>query len=274
MKDKNKGVFCFYFVWLLLILFPIQVDAIQKTDITNETFVNASYTNTPLVVVLQGLKVQTGYDFVTPEDWLTLTVSGEFSDVTLERFLQRILKNKNFALLIDEKNKIITGREFGNRSIYVYATDSPGINKDIDPFSGILVKDLQELHAYQQKELQANMANPAYVDPVSGLTNGYLEKLHKTQIDQKEMTQREDDAVDVVSGIPLDELNRLHEKQLALKKNASVDPASGIPLDELSRLHERQLALKKNASVDPVSGTPLDELNQLHEKQLASQKDR
>lgn len=243
MKDKKKGVVKSFFICILFVLFPIQGNSTQHKDIIAETSVSASYASTPLVEVLQDLKVQTGYNFVIPDDWLGLAVSGEFSHVTLEKFFHRILKSKNFTLLINEKEKIITGRDFESLSNYTYIADTSGVVKDIDPYSGILTKELQELHAHQLREMQLWKADPESVDPLSGLTNGYLAELHKKQIDEKEMSRQRNDAVDPMSGIPLNELERMQKQQLASLKeiNGAVDPMSGIPLDELKRMHEQQL---------------------------------
>jgi len=242
-ERQKKNILIWYVICILFVFSAIQADATQKSEIATQTFVSASYVNKPLGEVLQDIIVQTGYNFVIPEEWLSLTISGEFSHVALEKFFHHILKNKNFALLINEKEKLITGREFEGGSRYLYLTDTSGVKQDIDPYSGMLMKELQELHAHQLRENQLRKVNPESVDPVSGLTNGYLAKLHKTQIDQKEMARKEADAVDPMSGLPLDELERLHEHQLTLKEKAgALEPMTGIPLGELQRLHEQQLA--------------------------------
>lgn len=254
---KDSVFLCGLLILLLIVFAPMQVDAVKTTDYQDETFVTANYNGTSLSEVLQELNVQTGYDFVIPEDWSTLIVTGDFYKIPLEKFLHRILKNRSFALLIDEEEKIITGREFGNYSKYIDIADPYGIVKKIDPSSGLLVKDLRALHARQLKELQLRKANPDYIDPMSGIPLAELGRLHEKQLaDAKQVVG----AKDVMSGVPLDELERLHKKQLASVKNDEgvIDPMSGLPLDELERLHEKQLAgVKDNeGGIRPIPGGP------------------
>ncbi len=98
-------------------------------------------------------------------------------------YLEKIGSKQLDEINNNEENRKIVSVDFASSSQSISSsTDFSDPNTEVDPMSGLLVKDLQALHAWQLQEIEEEKADPTAVDPYSGMSYGYLKKIASKQL--------------------------------------------------------------------------------------------
>jgi hypothetical protein len=208
---------------------------------------------------------QTGYKVVFDEKWNTLTVTGNYTDVSLDEFFRRAFRKQNTSLLLNDKEKFVALRFFGDKSFAdLLATVTPGKE------SSELADEIAQLHREQRAELQEYLRDPESVDPLSGMKLVDIRALHDEQNAELEKMKQDPQTMDPTSGASLGELQQLHAAQQQeddqLRTNTeAIEPESGMSIGAIAEMHNRQQAelesmLRDPNTIDPISGMKLSDI--------------
>lgn len=155
----------------------------------------------------QAFHKETGYQLVfTDTSYEDMQANGLFKNISYSKFLSRLLKEYNFATVIDDSNRVIAINIYGkspeieiaslihtekvnNPTIVVDNTSSaPSSNNEkeyqeyinnpesVDPTNGISFKQLREQALAAEQEIERIKNDPNFIDPFSGMTIGEQKK--------------------------------------------------------------------------------------------------
>ncbi|WP_456384878.1 hypothetical protein [Desulfolithobacter sp.] len=214
------------FVFLALVFFssiaPLSIEAAPQ----NSGFlVHVEGTGQPLRDVITSLAEKNGYKIVIPKDWSFIPVYGIYSSVTIDSFLRRVVRDKNFSIDIDEGGKEIVVHDFGGKSSS--RTDSSAEDRHlvttpqqrydpgpVDPETGIPKAELEKLHARQLEELRRQEEDPDAIDPLTGLPMAILLKLQAEQLEKLNEYESDPEAINPETGQNAADLKKLHAEQM------------------------------------------------------------
>ncbi|BCO09782.1 hypothetical protein GF1_21580 [Desulfolithobacter dissulfuricans] len=214
------------FVSLVLVSFSYLAPLPVGAGVQDGGFlVHVEGTGQPLRDVITFLAEKEGYKIVIPEDWSSIPVYGIYSDVTIDSFLRRVVRDKNFSIDFDESRKEIVVHDFGgklssrtgsptkNRQVVVSSQQSysPG---PVDPETGIPEAELEKLHARQLEELRRQGEDPDAIDPLTGLPMAILLKLQAEQMEKLNEYENDPEAIDPETGLRAADLKKLHVEQM------------------------------------------------------------
>lgn len=157
--------------------------------------VHVEGTGQPLLDVIKSLAGKEGYKIKIPKSWNNIPVYGVYSDVTIDSFLRRVVRNKNFSIDFDEGRNEIVVHDFGgklssrkgspveNRQGVVTSQQSYS-SRPVDPETGIPLAELERLHARQLEELRRQEEDPGAIDPMTGLPVAVIMKLQEEQLEK------------------------------------------------------------------------------------------
>lgn len=249
----------------LLVLFASPVLAEEFMKSPDATRLTMQMNKKPLPEIAEEIYRQTGYKVVFDEKWNTLAVTGNYTDVSLDEFFRRAFRKQNTSLLVNDKEKLVALRFFGDKSFAdLLATATPGKE------SSELAEEIAALHKEQRAELQEYLRDPESVDPLSGMKLVDLRAMHEEQRDEFEKMKQDPQTVDPTSGASLGELQQLHAAQQQendqLRMNTeAVEPESGMSIGAIAEMHRQQRAelermLQDPNTVDPISGMKLSDI--------------
>lgn len=258
----NHKLFLLFAV--LPVLFSSPVLAKEFKDSPGASHLTMQMDKKPLPEIAEEVLKQTGYRVVFDEKWNSLTVTGSYADVSIDEFFRRAFRKQNTSLLVNDKEKVIAVRFFGDKSFAdLLANVALGKGGDIP-------EDIAVLHNEQQAELQAYLRDPESVDPMSGMKLVDIRGMHQQQLEELEQMKSNPETVDPISGSTIGEIERLHKQQQGeaeeWKSNPeTVEPSTGMSIAEISRLHQEQRAeleqmLKDPETIDPISGMKLSDI--------------
>lgn len=218
---KHSTVFCSRSIFVIIFIFVICnlccSGLLQAAMTGGDLRVEISVKNRPLKEVVHLVQKQTGYKVELKFIDESFLVSGEYSNVNVEKIFTRLLKGYNVSVAINNLDKSISVISLGDKvqlsnGSKIAATASPiaaEINDpetifppvaEVDPASsdkpptdpllmltGLSSKNTEALHVQQEKELQLKHNDPTTVDPLTGLSFAELEEMHEKQA--KELNQ-------------------------------------------------------------------------------------
>ncbi len=179
----------------------------------------------PLRDVLTFLARKGGYKVVIPEDWSFIPVYGIYSGVTINSFLCRVVRGKNFSIDFDERRKEIVVHDFGgkmasltgnppkNRQVLVSSKQSCSLGP-VNPEIGIPETELEKLHDRQLEELRRQREDPDAIDPLTGLPITILLKLQAEQMEKLNECENDSESIDPETGLRTAYLKKLHIEQM------------------------------------------------------------
>lgn len=219
----------------------------------------------PLPEIAEEVFKQTGYRVVFDEKWNTLTVTGSYADVSIDEFFRRAFRKQNTSLLVNDKEKVVAVRFFGDKSFAdLLASVSP------EKEGGEIAEDIARLHQEQRAELQEYLRDSESVDPLSGMKLVDIRAMHEEQHAELEQMKQNPETIDPTSGSALGELQQLHAAQQQeneqLRSNPeTVEPESGMTIGSIAELHRQQREelermLRDPNTIDPTSGMKLSDI--------------
>lgn len=249
---------------VLSVMLTSPVLAKEFKDTSGATHLTMQMDNKPLPEIADEVFKQTGYRVVFDEKWNTLTVTGSYADVSIDEFFRRAFRKQNTSLLVNDKDKVVAVRFFGDKSFAdLLASVSPGKESEIQ-------EDVARLHQEQRAELQEYLRDPESVDPLSGVKLVDIRAMHEEQHAELEQMKQNPETIDPTSGAALGELQQLHAAQQQendqLRNNPeSVDAESGMTIGSIAELHRQQREelermLRDPNTIDPTSGMKLSEI--------------
>lgn len=220
--------------------------------------------NRPLQDVAAEISRQTGYQVVFDEKWNSLQVTGNYADVSLDEFFRRAFRKQNTSLLVNDREKIVALRFFGDKSfadLLAGAATGKG---------GAVPEDIAELHREQRAELQEYLRDPESVDPLTGMKLTDIRALHEEQQAELAASRQDPETVEPTSGAKQGDLEQLHAAQQAendqLRNNSgAIEPESGATIGAIAQMHQSQRSevermLKDPNTIDPISGMRLGDI--------------
>lgn len=255
----------FLLIAVLLVLFASPAFAKEIKVAPDALRLTMKMDNKPLPEIAEEVYRQTGYKVVFDEKWNSLTVTGNYTNVSLDEFFRRAFRKQNTSLLVNDKEKIVAVRFFGDKSFADLL-----VNAAPDKGSSDIPEDIAALHREQRAELQEYLRDPESVDPLSGMKLVDIRAMHEQQHAELEQMKQDPQAVDPASGASLGELQQLHAAQQQendqLRMNAqAIEPESGMTIGAIAEMHSQQRAelermLKDPNTIDPVSGMKLSDI--------------
>lgn len=227
--------------------------------------------NKPLQEIAGEVFKQTGYRVVFDEKWNSLTVTGSYADVSLDEFFRRAFRKQNTSLLVNDKEKVVAVRFFGDKSFadLLASVSSGAAGSDIP-------EDIALLHKEQRAELQEYLRDPESVDPLSGVKLVDIRSMHDAQHADLEQMKQNPNTIEPTSGSSLGDLQSLHaaqqqENDQLRASTDTVEPESGMSIGAIAELHRAQRAelermLQDPNTIDPTSGMKLSEIWELAKK--------
>jgi len=186
---------------------------------------------------------KTGYTLLFPEHFHSMKVRGNFSNVTLDQLLARVLKGVNHSLVINEEESFIIVHLFGRQPDQ---GEDEGVVVSADPSSPErYFAELVAIAKKNEEEFQKFRNNPNSIDPSSGLSFGELWKSAASGESEISKFINSENSIDPTSGVALDVV-----KENAKRNNDELDAFLADP-----------------SSIDPVSGRNIQELRQIAEQQ-------
>ena len=267
--EHMKGIRMAHKLLLLLavlpVLFACPVLAKEVQVSLDSSRLTMQMDKKPLPEIAEEVFKQTGYRVVFDEKWNSLTVTGSYADVSIDEFFRRAFRKQNTSLLVNDKEKVVAVRFFGDKSFAdLLAGVSSGRN------GSEIERDIAQLHQEQRAELQEYLRDPESVDPLSGMKLVDIRTMHEEQHAELEQMKQNPETIDPTSGAALGELQQLHAAQQQeneqLRSNPeTIEPESGMSIGSIAELHRQQREelermLRDPNTVDPTSGMKLSEI--------------
>jgi hypothetical protein len=253
---------------VLLVLFTFPVFA-KEVKVSQEsmhlTHLTMNLDNKPLREIAEEVYRQTGYKVVFDEKWNSLTVTGNYADISLDEFFRRAFRKQNTSLLVNDKEKFVALRFFGDKSFADLLVNVTSGQEASD-----IPEDIAALHREQHAELQEYLRDTESVDPMSGMKLVDIKAMHDEQHAALEQMKQNPETIEPSSGAALGELQQLHAAQQQendqLRTNPeTIEPESSMSIGTIAEMHSQQRAelermLRDPNTVDPVSGMKLSEI--------------
>jgi hypothetical protein len=185
---------------------------LQATAISGNVQADISVKKRPLKEVVNSVHEQTGYRIELKSIDESFLVTGQYSNVAVEKIFTHLLKGHNISIAINTPDKLISVISLGGKiqraknsqeldSIPSVAIDTPtpesippavieadaialekSVNDQSLELTGLSNQDVQSLHAQQAREFEQQHNDANAVDPLTGLPTTELEDMHKKQI--------------------------------------------------------------------------------------------
>ncbi|RJX18237.1 MAG: hypothetical protein C4575_11060 [Desulforudis sp.] len=236
-----------------------------------------------LAVILAKLSKKTGVVILYDEKLVNEKFSGNYSNLTMVEFLNRLFKKYNKAITFNREKKLVIVETFGAEK-YIIAAGDEKRSQEILPFmNGITKAQLEELHREQYELYREGLMNKDELIPGLEINRGELEKLHEQQGEayQADLNSPES-VIPGTDGTTRGEIQKMQEQQMEAQRKSLEDPEVAVPGVEMSQgelrdLHERQYREYRESLNNPDEVIPgLDmtrkELEELHKKQMEENK--
>lgn len=233
--------------------------------------------NQSLEDIVRLVSRQTGFKITVDNQWVGLSVSGNYKDVDVGSFFRRVLKGQNLSILYDDENKEIIVRMFGTKDLRSFIVDVRGNKEAVDQISSMKLSDIKVHKEKEAEKIQKYYANPKSIDQMSGMTFEEIARLRERETREKNVYFANPDAIDQMSGITLEQINELRaweagEIKKYLSDSNSVDQMSGMLLSDVKALREREaLEIQEYYanpnSIDQMSGLTFAEIAKIRERE-------
>ncbi len=226
----------------------------------NDILISLQCNGQALDQIVVNLEQQTGYTIILDREFDNVLINGSFLDIHIEYFFNRVLKQENYAVEVDQKNKKIYVKSFGKRrylSSIKINYDNPTVIGEIDS------KELRKLHIEQVKKGREKYEDQG-IDSVTGLPLANLKAMQEASV-RIGLEKYKNQGIDSVTGLPLLELKAIHEAAVRTERESyedqGIDSVTGLPLAKLKAMHEAAVRIGRekyeDQGVDSVTGLPL-----------------
>lgn len=187
---------------------------------------------------------KTGYTLIFPDNFYSMKIIGNFSNISLKALLSNVLNGINYSLEINEKKALVFVHLFKNPS------DPAMAGEEGSPSANAYYAELVRIAQENENRYQAFRNNPDSIDPLSGLSF----KEAKKRADSAELKIKEfvnnDSSIDPFSGELIKKVKNISAENSKktddfLAGPDSIDPVTGKNIQEL-----RKTALRQQLELD------------------------
>lgn len=262
---------------LICILFGARVADVDasETGSTTNPKITLTLQGTPLKNVVDSVSQQTGYTIHVEESLLGMQVTGNYKEMDITQFFQRIFRGQNLSLLFNDKEKNCVVRTFGKKEGKFYTAGKGG--DQVDPLIGMTLSEIKESEDEQRQAFLEYSQDPDAVDPLTGLKLVDISAAQEEQRNAFIEASNNADAVDPLIGKTQGEIKNSQEQQRmafqAYSENPdATDALTGQRLSDMrtSAEQQRQEFQRYSSdpnSIDPLTGLSLGEMRELQEKE-------
>lgn len=245
--------------------------------------VSMDFRDEKLSVILGNLSKKTGVAILYDEKLVDEKFSGNYKDVKMVEFINRLFHKYNKAITYNREKKVVIVETFGSEK-YIMATAEGKSSEEVLPFmDGMTKAELAELHREQNELYQESLKDKEETVPGLEISRGELEALQELQNQEYQADLNSPDSIiPGTEGKTRAELQKMQEQQLEEYRKSQEDPETIIPgMDmtqgELKKLHESQSQEYQQSLNNPDEIVPgLDmtrkELEELHKRQMEENK--
>ncbi len=229
--------------------------ASKEYDIRNEVNGINSF-----LQIAEQISIQTGYNIIFDEAIINEKINITYTNQPVEKFLRRILKDKNYSVIFDEHKRTIAIRLFGNKRGRVFNISSTSSSPEKKE------KKYAEINAGLKKakeNITLAMNNKNTKEPFSGQSYYEINKSIELQSKRYEVPGQKDN----ITGKSYAKINNslLKAKSKILEKN-SIDSTTGLTYSQINNsLKKSQENMKYMSNldnfIDPISGISYKEIN-------------
>ncbi len=254
----------------------------------NKTIKSFNFINKPFSEVIEKISEEYNVVVLYNKSLEKLSISGVYTNGSLEKLLTRILKGKNISILTDSENDTIYIQSFGDKNQHFVASSSllsgQRNSSFLDPYTQKTVSRLDTILDHQENNKRARLKDPNYIDPLSEKSQAELNSILKLQDINKQQRLESPSSIDPMTGKTYIELASIRKEQ-ELKKNSrltnsnTLDPFTGKKLSELQLIYKQQAEnrekrLNNPEYIDPVTGLTMAKLNEILKIQEENKKAR
>lgn len=213
-----------------------------------------SFRNTPFSEAIN--KICEYYDVVIyyDESLAKQYISGEYTDASLEKTLNRVLKRKNISILTNSEDNTIYIRSFGEKKQDLVASPSfysrQKNSNTLDSYKPKTTTQLASILEQQETNKRARLNNPNYTDPMTDKTYVELASIRKKQESRKLNRLSNGDTFDPFTGKKHSDLQLISKQQeenriKRLNDLEYIDPSTGLTMGKLNEILKIQEENKK-----------------------------
>lgn len=260
-----KISFIILFVFFVLPLNRVKIAEANDTSNWLDMPVTTTFQNEPLKKVLQNISEQTGISIAYDQTLANEKITGNYQKIKISDAIDRLFKNKNKTIQVNEKNKTIIIKTFGAKA-FLWAATGQKTDTNKQASNPVTLADLEDMHAEQTKIYKDRISSDKEILE-GGLTRGELQAMHRLQAKEHQSYVDENKSK---------QLKALHKQQADEYKkylsNKKVVTEDGLTHDELQELHSKQSAEYQTilTQKDTLSKetSPNKDLNLMHKKQI------
>ena len=196
---------------------------------------------------------------------------GKYGNIPVDKFLSRIMKNKNHSILYDnEKNRIVISTFISKKDdLYELKSSAGTFQEKIDPLSRENYAVVNASLKKAQNNILQRINDPSQIDPIS--MQSYYEI--NNALDRSKDINNQKYLIDPISGESFDQINvSLQRAANKYSETDLVDQISGQQYITINKSIEQSMEAsgKKHfdpESIDPISGKSYRDINELIMKQ-------
>lgn len=263
------------FLMIVGILSPAvgQPANVVKKDIFEQR-ISLRFDQEKLGHVLKNISEISNIRIIYDERLSDLKVSGAYKSISVTEAINRLLRGMNNSLKIDEENKTIVIKGFGEVKYIVATTIDQSGSYD----GNLTPEELVASYIDNLNEFEQELSDKSKIIDELGITRGEMEASYEQQLSQFNRDRNDNTKISRETGMTSAELNAGYERQLdRFNQNNndldSIDPETGISHKELLKEYENQLTAFNNKSGNDSEymneiGMPSGEHKQLYDQQL------
>ena len=183
--------------------------------------------------LVQDIANQTNYTIHIEESLKGEVVSGDYVDVSLERFFHRLFKQKNIVVDIDTYTKNVIVHQFGSSVSRSSVNGKPNDTKVA--LSNVSRDELTEIFAKADEVYQAWLRDPNAVIPFSEVTKKEYDENIQLEMIKSEKEKQDPSRKVALSTVTLREAKESFERDAKVEQLARLDGSEAIALSNMSR---------------------------------------
>ncbi len=213
--------------------------------------------------IAEQISIQTGYNIIFDEAIINEKINIKYTNQPVEKFLRRILKDKNYSVIFDEQKHTISIRLFGNKRGRVFNISSTSSSEKKDKISDKKYAVINAGLKKAKENITLAMNNKNTKEPFSGQSYYEINKSIELQSKRYEVPGQKDN----VTGKSYAKINNslLKAKSKILGKN-SIDSTTGLTYSQINnslKKAQENMRYMSNSEkfIDPISGISYKEIN-------------
>lgn len=236
--------------------------------------VSIQFKDETLPIILENLSKKTGVAILYDEKLVNEKFSGNYIDVTMAEFLNRLFNKYNKAITFNREKKLVIVETFGAEKYIIAGGDAKGSGEVLPFMDGMTRVELEKMQREQYAAYQESLNNKDEIVPGMEITRGELEKLQEQQSEEYQADLNSPDSiVPGTDGKTRAELEMMQDQQIeaynkSLEDTGAMVPGMTITQGELKKLHEIQSqSLDNPDEIVPGLNITRRELDELHKRQ-------